>query len=38
MTSNILDVLKGLGLTPKRMASTNGGEYASPCPVCVSIC
>lgn len=34
MTSNILDVLKDLGLTPKRMASTNGGEYASPCPAC----
>ncbi len=31
---NILDLLQGDGFTTKRVASTNGGEFASPCPFC----
>jgi len=31
---NILDLLQEDGLWPKRVASTHGGEYASPCPGC----
>lgn len=31
---NILDLLSQDGIKPKRMASTHGGEYASPCPLC----
>jgi len=30
----IHDLLKKDGLTPKRVASTHGGEYESPCPGC----
>lgn len=30
----ILDLLNNTGLTPRRTASTNGGEYHSPCPGC----
>jgi len=32
--TTILELLREHGLTPKRVASTNGGEYASPCPGC----
>lgn len=31
---NILDLLSGHGLTPKQVACTHGGEYASACPEC----
>jgi DNA polymerase I-like protein with 3'-5' exonuclease and polymerase domains len=31
---NVLDLLKEDGFRPKRVASTNGGEYASACPFC----
>ncbi|MBU0515241.1 MAG: hypothetical protein KJ621_10765, partial [Proteobacteria bacterium] len=31
---NILDLLAEDGITPKRVAATRGGEYASPCPLC----
>lgn len=31
---NILNLVEGLGLSPKRTASTNGGEYHSSCPSC----
>ena len=31
---NIKDLVEEIGLTPKRKASTKGGEYASPCPFC----
>jgi len=30
----ILDLLQGDGIIPKKVASTHGGEYASPCPGC----
>lgn len=30
----IIDLLLAEGLEPRLVASTNGGEYASPCPVC----
>ena len=30
----ILELLQSDGLTLKRSASTNGGEYTGPCPVC----
>ena len=31
---NILQIAQNHGINPKRVASTNGGEYASPCPDC----
>jgi DNA primase len=31
---NILDLLQADGLDVRRVASTNGGEYAGPCPFC----
>ncbi|MBU0515912.1 MAG: hypothetical protein KJ621_14185, partial [Proteobacteria bacterium] len=31
---NILDLLAEDGITPKRKATTRGGEYKGPCPVC----
>ncbi|MBU0513660.1 MAG: hypothetical protein KJ621_02695 [Proteobacteria bacterium] len=31
---NILDLLAEDGITPKRVASTRGGGYASACPLC----
>ncbi len=31
---NILDLAEELNLSPKKMASTNGGEYKSKCPKC----
>lgn len=31
---NTLDIAISCGLNPKKVASTNGGEYASPCPMC----
>ncbi len=31
---SILDLQTNDGFEPKRVASTNGGEYASPCPAC----
>ena len=31
---NILLIAQNHGLNPKKVASTNGGEYASPCPNC----
>jgi len=31
---NILQIAQNQGLNPKRVASTGGGEYASPCPNC----
>lgn len=31
---NILELTEDAGLQPKRKASTNGGEYESPCPFC----
>lgn len=31
---NIIDLIQELGYTPKRKASTHGGEYSSPCPFC----
>lgn len=30
----ILELLQSHGITPKKKAGTNGGEYASPCPSC----
>lgn len=30
----ILDLLKQDGFDPRRVATTNGGEFASPCPAC----
>jgi len=31
---NIIDLIQKIGYTPKRKASTHGGEYSSPCPFC----
>lgn len=31
---NLLELAKEIGLEPRRVASTNGGEYASACPSC----
>jgi len=31
---NVLDIAMEKGLAPKKVAQTNGGEYASPCPGC----
>jgi len=31
---NVLDLLEKAGITPKKMASTHGGEYHSECPGC----
>lgn len=31
---DIKNLVEEAGLTPKRKASTNGGEYSSPCPFC----
>jgi len=31
---NILDLAEELNLSPKKAASTNGGEYKSTCPKC----
>ncbi len=31
---NIIDLLEEAGYQPKRKASTNGGEFCSPCPFC----
>jgi len=31
---NILDLIQADGFPTKRVASTNGGEFASPCPFC----
>ena len=31
---NILDALGLIGWTGKKAATTNGGEYAGPCPNC----
>lgn len=31
---NVLDLIKMIGLEPKRVASTKGGEFASACPGC----
>lgn len=31
---NLLDLARDKGLNPKRVSSTNGGEYHSSCPVC----
>ena len=31
---NILNIAISCGLTPKKVAGTNGGEYASACPMC----
>ena len=30
----LIDIVQTLGISPKRVASTNGGEYASVCPSC----
>lgn len=30
----VLELLQSHGITPKKKAGTNGGEYASPCPAC----
>lgn len=30
----LITLAQEIGLNPKRVASTNGGEYKSPCPVC----
>lgn len=30
----VLDLLREKGISPKKVASTGGGEYASPCPGC----
>ena len=30
----LLDLVQADGLAPKKVASTNGGEYHSPCPGC----
>lgn len=32
--ADFLELCKQAGLKPKRVASTNGGEYKSPCPKC----
>ncbi len=34
LAMNILECAREVGLSPKRVASTNGGEYASACPAC----
>ena len=31
---NILDLVREINLHPKRVSSTNGGEYKSECPKC----
>jgi len=31
---NVIDILKSFGIEPKKAASTNGGEWHSPCPGC----
>ena len=31
---NTLDITISCGLNPKKVAGSNGGEYASPCPMC----
>ncbi len=31
---NVIDLITEIGSIPKRSASTNGGEYHSPCPAC----
>jgi hypothetical protein len=31
---NVLDLLRSDGFTPRRVASSKGGEFASPCPAC----
>jgi len=31
---NVLDLVRAKGIEPKKVAATNGGEYASPCPGC----
>ena len=31
---NVIDLLKSQGVEPKKVASTNGGEWHSPCPGC----
>ncbi len=31
---NILDLIQECGVQPKRVSTTNGGEYQSPCPMC----
>ena len=31
---NLIDLVEGVGLQPKWVATTDGGEYHSPCPVC----
>lgn len=31
---DLLDLVKETGLNPKRKATTQGGEYSSPCPFC----
>jgi DNA primase len=31
---DLLDIAMQIGLSPKRVASTHGGEYVSPCPYC----
>ncbi len=31
---DLIDLLEKYDIVPKRKASTNGGEYCSPCPVC----
>ena len=31
---NVLDLLEKAGISPKKMASTHGGEYHSECPGC----
>ena len=30
----LIELLEELGITPKKTASTHGGEYHSPCPIC----
>jgi len=32
--TDLLEFCKQVGLEPKRVASTHGGEYKSPCPEC----
>ncbi len=34
MVVGVLDLLACDGIKPRRVASTGGGEYASPCPLC----
>lgn len=33
-TMNLLDLVKEIGLTPKRKAACHAGEFCSPCPFC----